>query len=85
MAETDPQLGPSEREALLEAFRKLKHDINNTLAVFMAYSELAQRNPAHFEKLAKAVLERGPLMVEQLHEFQLALQHGPGHSEPPQA
>ena len=44
-----------ELESIHEKFREVKHDINNTLAVIMALSELAQRNPAHYEKLAKAV------------------------------
>lgn len=60
---------------MLEKFRVLKHDINNTLAVIMALSELAQRNPVHFEKLANAVLQRGPTVVEGLQEFQNLLQH----------
>lgn len=62
-----------ELTALHEKFRELKHSINNTLAVIMALSELGQRNPAHFEKLAKAVLQRGPNVVQELQEFQVAL------------
>jgi hypothetical protein len=59
-----------EFEAMHEKYRNLKHDINNTLAVIMALSELAQRNPAHYEKLGKAVLSRSPGVVEGLQEFQ---------------
>jgi len=55
---------------LHEKFRDVKHSINNSLAVIMALSELAQRNPAHFEKLAAAVLARSPEIVNQLQEFQ---------------
>lgn len=62
-----------ELEALNLKFREIKHSINNTLAVIMALSELGQRNPAHFEKLAKAVLQRGPEVVTQLQDFQAAL------------
>ncbi len=62
-----------ELEALNLQFREIKHSINNTLAVIMALSELGQRNPAHFEKLAKAVLQRGPEVVHQLQDFQAAL------------
>lgn len=58
---------------LYAQFREVKHSINNTLAVVMALSELGQRNPAHFEKLAKAVLQRGPDVVQQLQDFQAAL------------
>ena len=59
-----------ELQAIHEKYREVKHDINNTLAVIMALSELAQRNPAHYEKLAKAVLARGPDVVQKLQEFQ---------------
>ena len=59
-----------ELQALHDKFREVKHDVNNTLAVIMALSELAQRNPAHYEKLAKAVLQRGPEVVQKLQDFQ---------------
>ena len=62
-----------ELQAVLEDFRIVKHDINNMLAVIMALSELAQRNPAHYEKLAKAVLSRGPAVVDMLQNFQTTL------------
>jgi hypothetical protein len=35
----------------------------------MALSELAQRNPQHYEKLTKTVLSRCPDIVSQLQEF----------------
>lgn len=73
MPEADFNMTREDLQELLEKFRLLKHGINNTLAVVMALSELAQRNPAHFEKLANAVLERGPLMVQDLQDFQNAL------------
>lgn len=62
-----------ELQAIHEKYREVKHDINNTLAVIMALSELAQRNPAHYEKLAKAVLTRGPDVVQKLQDFQALL------------
>ena len=55
---------------LLERYRKVKHDINNTLAVIMALAELGQRNPVYMEKLAKAVLQRGPEVVTLLQDYQ---------------
>lgn len=70
---SDFQMTREDLQALNEHFRELKHNINNTLAVVMALSELGQRNPAHYEKLAKAVLQRGPDMVQQLQNFQSAL------------
>jgi two-component sensor histidine kinase len=62
-----------ELEEFHDQFREIKHNINNTLAVIMALSELAQRNPAHYEKLAKAVLQRGPDVVQNLQDFQTRL------------
>ena len=73
MSDTSFQFTREELQALHEQFREIKHDINNTLAVVMALSELAQRNPAHYEKLAKAVLTRGPEVVQALQDFQTAL------------
>lgn len=67
----DPDNPPTHEEivALHEKFREIKHSINNSMAVVMALSELGQANPAHFEKLAKTVLTRGPEMVRQLQDF----------------
>jgi hypothetical protein len=73
---TEFVLTREELESLNEKFRELKHSINNTLAVIMALSELGQRNPAHYEKLAKAVLQRGPDVVQQLQDFQNLLATG---------
>ncbi len=73
MSEPGIQLSKEELENICSAFRDFKHNLNNTLAVIMALSELSQRNPAHYEKLAKAILERGPEVVHQLNNFQLIL------------
>ncbi|MEY5027217.1 MAG: hypothetical protein RLZZ244_2745 [Verrucomicrobiota bacterium] len=70
-----PQLGVP-RETLLpllESFRRTKHDVNNALAVLMALAEMAERNPANYQRLAKAVLERCPKLVDDLQDFQEAL------------
>jgi hypothetical protein len=74
-----------ELQAIHEKFREVKHDINNTLAVIMALSELAQRNPTHYEKLGKAVLTRGPNVVQMLQDFQtmLSAKLKPGDGSPP--
>jgi capsule polysaccharide export protein KpsE/RkpR len=69
MDPTEPLLNRSELEALHAHYREMKHAINNTFAVIMALSELGQRNPAHLEKLAKAVLQRSPEVVNQLTTF----------------
>jgi diphthamide synthase subunit DPH2 len=67
------QMSREDLQALSDQYREIKHSINNTLAVVMALSELGQRNPAHLEKLAKAVLTRGPDVVQQLQDFQTSL------------
>ena len=84
MSDSNSQPNRDDLEALHEKFREIKHSINNTLAVIMALSELSQRNPAHYEKLAKAVLQRGPEVVQQLQDFQAALSaHSKGSGAPP--
>jgi hypothetical protein len=69
MDPTEPLLNRSELEALHAHYRKMKHAINNDFAVIMGLSELGERNPAHLERLAKAVLQRIPEMVNQLTTF----------------
>jgi hypothetical protein len=66
-------LSRAELQELQAKYREMKHSINNMFAVVMALSELGQRNPAHLEKLAKAVLERSPEVVRQLTTFGDAL------------
>ncbi len=73
MTEAPTEMTQAELEELLEKYRTAKHDINNSLAVILALSELAQRNPAHYEKLAKTVLDRGPIIVQLLQDFQMLL------------
>lgn len=73
MSDAPFEMSRAELEAVMEKFREVKHDINNSLAVILALSELAQRNPAHYEKLGKAVLDRGPKMVQMLQDFQTLL------------
>ena len=70
MSDTHSPILREDLQAIYDKFRDVKHDINNTLAVVMALSELAQRNPSHYEKLAKAVLHRGPTVVQQLQDVQ---------------
>ena len=69
MDPNEPIMNRTELEALHLKYREMKHAINNMFAVVMALSELGQRNPAHLERLAKAVLERTPDVVNQLTAF----------------
>ena len=69
MDPTELLLTRGELEALHAKYREMKHAINNMFAVTMALSELGQRNPAHLEKLAKAVLQRIPEVVSQFTKF----------------
>ena len=55
--------------ALHEKFRSVKHSACNALAVIMALSEMAERNPAYVEKLTATVLSKSPQMVAELREF----------------
>ncbi len=69
MEANEPVITRAELQELHQKYREMKHNINNTFAVIMALSELGQRNPAHLEKLAKAVLQRSPDVVSQLNHF----------------
>ena len=63
---------PVSRAELLELhnkFRQVKHSACNALAVVMALSEMAERNPAYVEKLTKTVLSKSPQMVTELRDF----------------
>lgn len=67
-----PSVGGPTREELVaihEKFRAVKHSACNALAVMMALSEMAQRNPAYVEKLTATVLSKSPQMVAELREF----------------
>jgi len=85
MTEAAFSMSREDLQELYDMFREIKHGINNTLAVVMALSELAQRNPAHYEKLAKAVLQRGPEVIQQLQDFQTKLGLKLKDSEPSSA
>ena len=63
---------PVSRAELLELhnkFRAVKHSACNALAVIMALSEMAERNPTYVEKLTKTVLSKSPQMVSELRTF----------------
>jgi hypothetical protein len=63
-------ISPEQASELFEHFRELKHSANNVLAVFLALAELSERNPANYERLAKAIMERAPQLVAGLQSFQ---------------
>lgn len=61
---------PDAFQSLCDRFRDTKHDVNNVFAVLLALAELGQRNPANYERLGKAVLERCPQVLHELQLFQ---------------
>lgn len=70
---TEASPAATDLKALADQFRDTKHNINNVFAVLLAMAELSERNPANYERLAKAVLERCPTVVQDLHNFHEAL------------
>jgi len=60
---------PEEWIAFRSQYSELKHSVNNALAVFMALSELALRNPDNYEKLGKSIGTRTPEIVALMQEF----------------
>ncbi len=69
MSQNPVQFSPAEWAALREKYSELKHTVNNALAVFMAHSELAKRNPENYEKLAAGVATRTPGIVSLFQEL----------------
>ncbi len=63
---------------LQKKFSEIKHAINNALAVMMALSEMSQRRPDYYEKLASTVLTKAPQIVSSLQEFTQALNEKAG-------
>lgn len=64
-----PPVSRAELFELHNKFRAVKHSACNALAVVMALSEMAERNPAYIEKLTKTVLSKSPQMVTELRDF----------------
>ena len=58
---------PVTRAELMELHNKFS--ACNALAVIMALSEMAERNPTYIEKLTKTVLSKSPQMVSELRTF----------------
>ncbi len=56
-------------EQLHQNLRTVRHSINNNVAVIMAMSELAQRNPAQCAKLAQLCLEKAPQISASVGGF----------------
>ena len=70
MSDENEEMVPlAEVRRLHSKLRELKHDISNSLAVMMALAEMTQRRPEHAEKLCRAVLNKAPKIVEEMHEF----------------
>lgn len=55
--------------AFRSKFSEAKHTLNNALAVFMALSELAHRDPENFKKLQKAIETRTPEIIRLMQEL----------------
>ncbi|HEX8372618.1 MAG TPA: hypothetical protein VF585_07550 [Chthoniobacterales bacterium] len=74
MSKSDKSLPtPEEYADLVLYYRKMKHDINNSLAVMMALAELSQRRTEHVQKLIDMVLEKSSKTAEDLKGFQAKL------------
>ena len=74
MSKSDKSLPtPEEYADLVLYYRKMKHDINNSLAVMMALAELSQRRTEHVQKLIDIVLEKSTKTAEDQKLFQTKL------------
>ncbi len=70
---TKPLPTPEAYADLVLYYRKMKHDINNSLAVMMALAELSQRRTEHVQKLIDMVLEKSTKTADDLKLFQAKL------------
>lgn len=71
----DDQAQPPKSLAdIISHFREVKHDLNNSLGVIMALSELAEKKPESITKLKDVVLTRAPAMVSSLQKVADELQ-----------
>ena len=66
---------PETLAEIVARFREVKHDINNSLGVIMALTELAEKKPESLSKLKNVVLERSPQMVSELQSVSQSLQN----------
>lgn len=62
-----------EWQDLRTKFSEAKHTLNNALAVFMALSELAHRDPENYKKLERAIETRTPDIVRLMQDVTMAL------------
>lgn len=65
---------PKSLTDIISHFREVKHDLNNSLGVIMALSELAEKKPESITKLKDVVLTRAPAMVSSLQKVADELQ-----------
>lgn len=72
---------PEEWAEFRQKFSEMKHAVNNSLAVFMALSELADRNPDNLRKLGEVVVTRTPDIVAAMQEFTRAIDTKQGHQQ----
>jgi hypothetical protein len=65
-----PEAASDPYEKIAQAFIQIRHDVNNAFAVLFALAELSQLNPDNASRLTSAMLEKGPLILQKLNEFQ---------------
>jgi len=76
MNDSDKQLEELQKQlqALHVELRKVRHGINNNVAVIMAMAELSQRNPAQAAKLSQICLEKAPQIATAMGGFSEAFE-----------
>jgi hypothetical protein len=52
----------------VSCFRETKHYLLNSLAIWTAQAQFAQRHPEYYEKLAESIGERSERLIEITHE-----------------
>jgi regulator of sirC expression with transglutaminase-like and TPR domain len=64
----DPADSNRQLADFVSCFRETKHYLLNSLAIWTAQAEFAQRHPEYYEKLAESIAERSERLIEITHE-----------------
>ena len=65
----------------VESFRDSKHHLLNSISIWIAQAELAQRDPVYYSQLAKSILERADLIVQKAHATEAKLKRFAAYRE----
>ena len=75
-------LSPEQVAELNQKLSKLRHDINNNLAMMLAAAELAKLKPELAAKMLDRVIEQPAKITEQIKDFSVGFEKSLGITRP---